>query len=86
MLRIRAVVVLDEASYVRSDAFAAVDELDGAPGRADPHRFADQGVGDRVEVIVEGDVIIDVDADFLPLGVFVGWVGRALRAGWSSRS
>ena len=71
MLGVRAVIVLDEAAHVGGDALAVVDQLDRALRSAAPESLPDEGVGGAVEVIIEGDVVVDVDADLLPLGILV---------------
>ena len=58
------------------DAAAAVEALDGTGGQPDVELATDQRVRDGVVVAVDLDVVVDVDADGLPLGEDVGGVGQ----------
>src|SRR6266404_3678939 len=60
MLRVSAVVVLDEAAYVAGDALAFVEELHDVMGGTAPERLANQCVRNAVVVIVETDVVVDI--------------------------
>ena len=77
MLRVSAVGVFDEAAYVTGDALAFVEELHGVVGGTAPELLANERIGNTVVVIIEADVIVDVDAYFLPLGILLGlgWKG-----------
>jgi hypothetical protein len=56
---------------VRGNALTVVEHLDGARRDPCPHRFAQQHVRHRIEVLVDLDVVIDPDAALLPFGVHV---------------
>ena len=55
------------AAQVRGHARAFVQDLNRGRRRADLHHFVHQVVRHAVEVRIEGDVIIDVDASAAPL-------------------
>lgn len=46
---------------MRGHPFALVEDFDGLVGRPDGHLLAGQSVGDAVEMMVAGDVIVNVD-------------------------
>src|SRR5919106_80254 len=54
---------------LRGDALAAVEDFDSRRGQARVDPFVEEGVGDGVVMVVEGDVVVDVDASELPFGV-----------------
>src|ERR1700736_5510719 len=79
MLGQRAVVVFDEAAYVTGDALAFVDDFHDVMGGAAPERLADQRIRGTVVMVVEAHVVVDIDADLLPLGVLVRSGGKRLQ-------
>ena len=58
-----------------------MQHLYGLRGEAHVHFLTYQRVGDAVEVAVDLDVVVDVDAGLLPLGVFEGRRGQRLQGG-----
>jgi hypothetical protein len=48
------------------------EDFDGGLGRPHVDLFVDERVGDTVVVLFEFDVVVDIDAGFLPDGEFVG--------------
>ncbi len=71
---------------IRGHAPPLENELDGGPGEPRLDALAQKLVGDRVVVVLDGDVVIDVDGGVAPLGEFVGVRGRGRSAGRSRRS
>ena len=63
------------------DALVAMEDLDRAPGEADPDRASDQAVRDRVEGALDIDMVVGVDLRGLPLGVFEGRLGQGRQRG-----
>ena len=61
-----------------SDPPVVVKDLDGGLGGTHVDLFVDEGVGDAVVVLFELDVVVDVDAGFLPDGEFVGLFRKRL--------
>ena len=61
MLGVRAVLAAHGAALMGADALAAMEDLDGS--RRDPHvdLGADQRVRDRIEKVMDLDVIVEVD-------------------------
>jgi hypothetical protein len=60
-------------AQVARDPHALVEDLDGVGARAGVELFADQGMRDRVVVVVvDLDVVVDVHACLRPLGEDVG--------------
>lgn len=57
-----AVAVFLEAAHVAGNAFALMEQLHRAMAGPVPERLVDQRVGRAVEVFVNADVIVDVDA------------------------
>jgi len=66
------------AAPVGSDPLVVEKDLDGAFGGADVDLFVDQGVRDAVVMMLELDVVVDVDAGFLPDREFVGLLREGL--------
>ena len=64
--------VRSQAAAVAGDALAAVENLDCCRGDPRLDLLADQLVRHAVVMLGELDVVIEVDATALPLGVFVG--------------
>ena len=65
----RRVAAALAAARVRRHALAAQEHLDGGPGEAQLHLLVDERVRHRVEVAIELDVVVEVHARGLPLGV-----------------
>jgi hypothetical protein len=61
MVGVRAVLAAEGAALMSPDALAAMEDLDHA--RGDPHvdLGADQRVRDRIEKIMDFDVIVEID-------------------------
>jgi hypothetical protein len=57
---------------MHGDTLAMVEQLDPVGGETGLDLLADQGVGDRVIEVLNLDMVVLIDAGFLPLGVFVG--------------
>jgi hypothetical protein len=70
------------AAQVRSDARAFVQDLDRGGCRADLDQFMHQVVGHAVEVGIERDVIVDVDAGARPLAQIEGFHRQRLQGGF----
>jgi len=58
-----------------------VETLHRRLGNADIHLLAAQAVGNAVEVAIEIDVVVNVDAGLFPLGVLIGCFGQGLERG-----
>ncbi len=67
--RERRVAAALAAARMRSHALAAQEDLDGRCREAQLHALVDEGVGHGVEVAVELDVVVEIHARGLPLGV-----------------
>ena len=63
------------------DALVAMEDLDRAPGEADPDRAPDQAVRDRVEGALDIDMVVGMDLRGLPLGVFEGGLRQRRQRG-----
>ena len=75
---VRAVFAAHVAALVRRDALAAMEHLDRARSDANLDLGADQRVRNRVEEVMDLDVIIEVDSrasPFRELPIF-GWQAR----------
>ncbi len=68
MLGIRAVLAARVAALVGGHPLAAMEDLDHARGGANLDLGADQRMRNRVEEVVDLDVIVEVDARASPLG------------------
>src|SRR5713101_4813611 len=66
------VLVFLKTAGMRSDAFSLENKLNRVMRGTGPEGFSDQRIGHTVEVIVVGDVIVDIRFDFLPLGILIG--------------
>ena len=71
MVRVGAVPAAAIAALVRSDALAAMEDLDRAARGPQIDLLADQSVGDGVEIAVILDMVIDAGASQAPLGELV---------------
>jgi hypothetical protein len=65
---------------MRGDAPALEEELDDGRGEADLDALVQELVGDAVVVVVDGDVVVDVDASVGPLGELVPRGGQRFRS------
>jgi hypothetical protein len=72
MFRERGVPPGSVGATMGSDAPVIEEDLDGGLGSPHVDLFVDERVGDTVVVLFELDVVVDVDAGFLPDGEFVG--------------
>ena len=68
VIGIRAVPAADVATLVDADALTAMEDLDHARGDAHIDLGADQRVRNRIEKVVDLDVIIEIDARAFPFG------------------
>jgi hypothetical protein len=75
VIRERGEAAFAGAAPVTGHPFPFVQYLHGSGSQAHVDRLADQAVGDAVEMAVDFDMIIEVDAGFAPLGLLVG-LGR----------
>ena len=71
VIGIGAVPTAAVAALMHGDPLAAMEQLDGAAGRADVDLLADQAVRHRVEEALDLDVIVDADAGEPPFGELV---------------
>jgi hypothetical protein len=73
------------AARVGSDALPAVEDLEGGGGGTDFHLLPGEGVRHAVEVAIQLDVVVDVDARLGPVMELEALRGqKGARAGWSS--
>ena len=56
------VAATDDTARMRTDALAAMEDLDGGRGQAGVDVFVEERVGDGVVMAVELDVVVDADA------------------------
>ena len=66
---------------VRRDALAAVEDLDGRCGGANLHDLAGERVRNAVEVEVELDVVVNVNARLRPVMKLEGFGGQRPESG-----
>ena len=76
----RGVAPVTGAAHVGGDAFAVMEDLDGAIGDARPELLFGQAMGHRVIVLGDLDMIIEAGAALFPFGVLVGFGGVAASA------
>ena len=81
MVGVRAVLAADVAALVRRDALAAMEDLGGACGDANLDLGANKGVRDRVEEVIDFDVIIQVDSRAPPFRELSILGGQAVECG-----
>ena len=62
-------------------ALTSAVNLDGLGSKAQFYPFSDEGMGNRVVVPVEFDVIVDADLRVLPLGKHKGVRGKRAQGG-----
>ena len=60
------------SAQMAGDAFAAMEDLDRSIGHPGPELLSQQGVRQRVVMLVDLDVVIETGAAFLPLSVGIG--------------
>ena len=61
MVGVRAVLAAHVAALMDADALAAMEDLDGARGDAHLDLGADQRVRNRIEEVMDLDVIVEID-------------------------
>jgi len=62
-------------------AVAVVDDLERRGSEAHLYLLTDEAVRNAVEVLLYGDVVVDVDPGLAPLGVLVARGGKRLQGG-----
>src|SRR5437868_7650800 len=82
--RVGGVAVFLEAAHVTGDALALMEQLHRAMAGPIPERLVDQRVRGAVEVLIDADVIVDVNAHLTPVGVFVRPRRQGLQCGLST--
>jgi hypothetical protein len=67
----------ERRAWVAGYPCAVVEEFNRLAGHPDIELLLDQGVGDRVIVPFDLDMVVDIHPSFFPLGVFIGqrWQG-----------
>ena len=79
--RIRREAPPTPAPDVSRHAMAVVEDLHRGGREAHLHLLSDEAVRNAVEVVLDGDVVVDVDSGLAPLGVLVAGGGERLQSG-----
>ena len=69
------------APDVSRHAVAVVEDLHRGGREAHLHLLSDEAVRNAVEVVLDGDVVVDADSGLAPLGVLVARAGKRLQSG-----
>ena len=76
--RIRGEAPSTPAPDVSRHAVAIVEDLHRGGREAHVHLLSDEAVRNAVEMVLDGDVVVDVDSGLAPLGVLVARGGKRL--------
>ena len=77
----RGVVVFFMGAHVAGDTDAMVEDFDGRDRQADLDLLFHEAIGDAVVVVVRADMVVEIDAGLVPLGILIARGGQGIEGG-----